>query len=134
MKKLNYIFIGWCKEGQHDKIWGAIELVTPKDRWATGKYLTFWGRRGKRCQTKIVASAAPTPLGYYQSEISKKIDEKKYKKGYETVDRTRLYNVYPDFEKDLQTTAFWSVMTKSNDLTGDEFDKIWADLNAPDES
>jgi hypothetical protein len=37
---MNYTFIGWCKEENHDKVWGAIEL-------GTTRYVTFWGRRGK---------------------------------------------------------------------------------------
>lgn len=127
MKDLKYIFIGWMKEGQADKVWGAIELVAPdkSSYYATGKYLTFWGRRGKRYQTKIVKSSEPS-LDYYSrhSEIGKKIQEKK-DKGYKTVDKTHLENVYPDFEKDLQTTAFWTVLTKSGDLTESDVDSLW---------
>lgn len=27
MKGLKYEFIGWCRESQSDKVWGAIELL-----------------------------------------------------------------------------------------------------------
>lgn len=125
MKDFKYIYVGWMKEGQADKVWGVIELVAPKDTYSTGKYLTFWGRRGKRYQTKILKSTQPF-AGFYarHSEVGKKIEEKK-EKGYKTVDKTHLENVYPDFEKDLQTTAFWTVMTKSGSLTESDVDSLW---------
>ena len=43
--KLNYKFIGWCKSGVHDKVWGSIHLHNHQ-------CLTFWGRRGAKLQTK----------------------------------------------------------------------------------
>ena len=57
---IKYHFIGWCREGGHDKVWGIIQL-TEKDNiapngwamWAENDYVTVWGRRGKTLQTKI---------------------------------------------------------------------------------
>jgi hypothetical protein len=91
---MNYAFIGWCKEENHDKVWGAIEL---------GKvhYVTFWGRRGKKLQTKSIV------ISPYH--MQKMINEKT-KKGYIRVDKNNLDRVYPEFEKDLEQTAMWSML------------------------
>ena len=102
---MNYKWIGWMQEGTSDKVWGAITLteeVRPRrgSVWpTTGKYCTFWGRRGKKLQTKIVEDS--------NYEINKMIC-KKTEKGYEGVDMARLNEVYPEFEADLKKTAFWA--------------------------
>jgi predicted DNA-binding WGR domain protein len=91
---MKFSFIGWCKEENHDKVWGAIEL-------GTTKYVTFWGRRGKKLQAKSI-----TISGY---ELSKMIRQKT-SKGYVGVDKDNLDKVYPEFEKDLEQTAMWSML------------------------
>ena len=105
---MEYKWIGWMQEGNSDKVWGVIQLIEaihPVDSWKTGtlpsqgKYCTFWGRRGKKLQTKIVEGS--------NYEINKMIC-KKTEKGYEGVDMARLNEVYPEFEADLKKTAFWA--------------------------
>jgi predicted DNA-binding WGR domain protein len=91
---MNFSFIGWCKEENHDKVWGAIEL-------GTARYVTFWGRRGKKLQTKS--------LGVSSYELRKLINQKTAK-GYISVDKNNLDRVYPEFEKDLEQTAMWSML------------------------
>ncbi|NDB82515.1 MAG: hypothetical protein EB127_07215 [Alphaproteobacteria bacterium] len=91
---MKYTFIGWCKEGNHDKVWGAIEL-------GKVKFVTFWGRRGKKLQTKTII------VSPYQ--MTKMIDSKTAK-GYLSIDKNNLDMVYPDFEKDLEQTAIWSML------------------------
>jgi predicted DNA-binding WGR domain protein len=91
---MKFAFIGWCKENNHDKVWGAIELDTVK-------YVTFWGRRGKKLQTKSII------ISPYH--MTKMINEKT-KKGYIRVDKDNLDKVYPEFEKDLEQTAMWSML------------------------
>ena len=56
---MKFVHIGWCKEGIHDKVWGIILLaedvqVSPAWPFKTNKYVTFWGRRGSKLQTKLV--------------------------------------------------------------------------------
>jgi hypothetical protein len=92
---MKYTFIGWCKEDTHDKVWGAIEL-------GTTRYVTFWGRRGKKLQTKSII-VSPYHL--------KKMINQKTAKGYISVDKDNLDKVYPEFEKDLEQTAMWSMLT-----------------------
>ena len=52
---MNYHWIGHCKEGTSDKIWGMI-CLTNNGRYlesAPQTFVAFWGRRGKKLQTKI---------------------------------------------------------------------------------
>ena len=122
MKELKYKFIGWHKENSSDKIWGAIELISPKviARIPTpGMYLTFWGRRGAKYQTQFLKS--------YSAEYSSLIDEKiskKINKGYKIVDKNHLIDVYPDFEKDISDATFWTMMTKTDKLSLEDWERI----------
>lgn len=97
---INYKFIGWCvdEEKNHDKVWVAIQ--TAGDRWG-GKYITCWGRRGRKLQTKMVECS--------NWEIEKLINSK-VDKGYETVNKKKLDEVYPEFERDLSKVAVWGIL------------------------
>jgi len=125
MKKIKYEFIGWYKEGQSDKIWGIIELIKPKNTARIpmhGKYLIFWGRRGSKYQTKFISSLDPK-IYYPYSLVTKKIEEK-INKGYKKVEKSRLEEIYPTFEKDLSDLTFWTMMTKTDKLSLEEWEQI----------
>ena len=103
---MKFVHIGWCKEGVHDKVWGIILLaedVPVSDAWhfPTNKYLTFWGRRGAKLQTKLV-NGRP----YDMDEMFRK----KKNKGYEQIEEWELDDVYPDFKRDLERTAIWAML------------------------
>ena len=103
---MKYVHIGWCKEGIHDKVWGIILLaedVNVSDAWAfkTNKYVTFWGRRGSKLQTKLVSCS-----GYDADQMF----HKKRLKGYEEIRQDELDEVYPEFQSDLEKTAFWATL------------------------
>lgn len=100
--KTYYGFIGWCKEDNHDKVWGYME-INPKDVSSHGTYVTFWGRRGKKLQTKLYRDA------YYWDLI--KLSESKTRKGYICVDENKLNEVYPEFQEDLEKTAVWALLS-----------------------
>lgn len=121
MTNPNYIFIGWLKEGQSDKVWGVIELSCGE------KYLTFWGRRGTKYQTKVVDSGRPHPPFFSKfwrgNDLDRKISEK-IEKGYRSVEKSELETVYPDFEQDLQQATFWTMMTKSAEVGSASWDKV----------
>lgn len=117
MKDLNYEFIGWLKNGTSDKVWGSIRLNEP-NKILNIKHLTFWGKRGTKYQTKIISSQS-----IYSSNIIGKILEKK-KKGYIEVKKDKLYEIYPSFEDDIKDTAFWTVFTKTGDLTIEEWEYL----------
>ena len=103
---MEYSHIGWHNEGKHDKVWGIIVLqrnvpVSPSWPYLTNKYLTFWGRRGSKLQTKLVDGVDMD----MRILFSKKLD-----KGYREVDKNHLDSVYPEFEQDLEKNAIWATL------------------------
>jgi len=103
---MTYEFIGWCKENNHDKVWGIISLESPGDQysWSRRKYVVFWGRRGKKLQTKSMTESL--------ENISKLVRSKK-KKNYVGIDEDKLSSVYPEFKTDLEKTAVWAILKMS---------------------
>lgn len=89
---MKYEFIGWCREDNHDKVWGVIEL-------ADYTYISFWGRRGAKLQTKLIKTS-----NYVITDL---IYKKKHR-GYNEVSKNHLDEVYPNFESDLEKTAIWA--------------------------
>lgn len=99
---MNYEWIGWCQEDSHDKVWGVMILEHDINKYVYNpdhKVAVFWGRRGKKLQTKVSVES--------QRNINKLIDSKN-KKGYNKVNFEELNVVYPEFENDLHQTAFWA--------------------------
>lgn len=105
---MKYEYIGWCRDEKEntDKVWGVILLQenvdSGKQHWSWSgihKYVTFWGRRGAKLQTKIVEDSS-----YGVSEMFRK----KERKGYVRVEKDQLDQVYPEFQQDLEKTAFWA--------------------------
>lgn len=95
---MNYKFIGWNNHDGADKVWGVIYI---EDR--TGirpKVLVFWGRRGKKLQTKIDRE------GW---DLDKLIREKS-EKGYKIIGNYELETVYPEFQNDLEKTTMWALL------------------------
>ena len=88
-------FIGWCNSDGHDKVWAVLELQPHR------RYATIWGRRGKTLQSKIMDTS--------WHEVQKLIGGK-LRKDYMTSDLTNLARVYPEFEADLEKTAFWAIL------------------------
>lgn len=99
---MKFVHIGWCKEGVHDKVWGVILLEdNDKGLFKLNKYISFWGRRGAKLQTKMFEDYA-----WGASEMFRK----KTKKGYTEIQERDLDNVYPEFRQDLEKTAFWAML------------------------
>ena len=65
----------------------------------TNKYVTFWGRRGAKLQTKQWDGSE-----YDVYDMARK----KINKGYEEVDERYLDEVYPEFKQDLEKTELWA--------------------------
>jgi predicted DNA-binding WGR domain protein len=105
---MNFKFIGWCKEGNHDKVWGVVFLEPPPaingyDYFPTSKKVAvFWGRRGKALQHRIAVDSF--------SEDFEKLIRQKERKGYREIDSTRLNEVYPEFQSDLEQTTVWAIL------------------------
>jgi hypothetical protein len=104
---MNYFYIGHCQEGTSDKVWGLIRLTGADDDLQFGyrvnDYVAFWGRRGKKLQTKIHHSI--------DSYDAQRLCDKKESGGYKTIDVNRLDAVYPEFENDLQATTVWALLS-----------------------
>lgn len=98
--KVNYKYIGWCSEDNSDKVWACIKL-SAAPTWLHGKFLTVWGRRGKKLQHKIIEAT--------NYEIGKLISSKDAK-GYREIPEDKLDEVYPEFQQDLEKTAAWSML------------------------
>lgn len=97
---MNYHWIGHCKEGTSDKVWGLIRLSNNE---FYNDYVAFWGRRGKKLQTKIHEN-----IDRWDAD---KLCNKKEDKGYKTINPNRLDEVYPEFEEDLQKTTVWALLS-----------------------
>ena len=112
-----YKYIGWChdEEKNQDKVWICIQLTgappdiifwTGRDErssWAWGgKFLTVWGRRGKKLQSKII--------DYTQIYEMEKLARSKDAKGYCEIPENKLHEVYPEFQEDLEKTTAWALL------------------------
>ena len=100
---INYRFIGWCKEGRHDKVWIAMKLSeydTETGEW--GKVLTLWGRRGGRLRSKIVDD---------DFNLSTLIKKKRDHGGYMQLSAEHLAKAYPMFKADLEKHFIWSQLS-----------------------
>jgi predicted DNA-binding WGR domain protein len=105
---MKYEFIGWCRdeEANADKVWGVILLQqnvngAQYEYQIQNKYVTFWGRRGKKLQTKTSVTDS------YEMD---KVIRSKTGKGYVKIAQTKLDEVYPEFKKDLEKTAVWAML------------------------
>jgi hypothetical protein len=97
---MKYEHIGWCREGTADKVWGII-LLQQSSNGRSNQYVSFWGRRGSRLQTKLFQATA------WQADD---MFEKKQSRGYRSVDIAELGTVYPEFQQDLEKTAVWAML------------------------
>jgi len=96
---MNYFWIGHCQDGTSDKVWGLIKL---SDNQFYNDYAAFWGRRGKKLQTKIHKN-----IDHWTAD---KLSDKKIDGGYKPIDPSRLDLIYPEFEQDLEVTAVWALL------------------------
>lgn len=86
-------FIGWCKEGTSDKIWGYFyrptdttnPWISKEDGW---NVCVFWGRRGKAMHFKPDVSGP---------ELTKLKYQKMVKKNYRSINRDHLLEIWPTF-------------------------------------
>jgi predicted DNA-binding WGR domain protein len=76
----------WFKDEKHDKVWGFIAVGD--EQW-----VTFWGRRGAKLQTKAWEGSLSDGIAML---------DKKVQKGYREVGADFLDDVYPDLEELVQ--------------------------------
>lgn len=91
---MKVLWIGWCNDpiDNHDKVWGIALKSDHSFYGRPNEYATFWGRRGKKLQKKVVTM---TPY-----EASRLIGTKQ-NKGYVPVPESEVNSVYDRFAKDL---------------------------------
>lgn len=96
---LDFKWIGWCHdpEKNHDKVWGIIRLDEDN---LYGRVLIFWGRRGKKLQTKFDNNGRKLSVLITNKEAG----------GYKSIDAKLLEKVYPEFRNDLEKTAIYAVL------------------------
>lgn len=87
-------YLGWCREGTHDKVWGIMRI-------ADYDCVTFWGKRGCKLQTKQIK------VSRYDSSV---MFRKKVDRGYRQVYQWELEKIYPEFQDDLEKTAVLALL------------------------
>jgi predicted DNA-binding WGR domain protein len=96
---MEYQFIGWCREGESDKVWAAIRIGG--EHW-DGTYATVWGRRGKKLSFKIIKDSSDWEI--------EKLARKKQVKGYVEFQKEQLFAIYPEFEQDLEKIGLIAIL------------------------
>lgn len=85
--QIDFRWIGWMKEGTHDKVWGYFQL--------DNKLFCFWGRRGKALSFKDHGAA-------WNTYTLEKLRRQKENKGYKQTDRFQMFTIFPHFEEDVE--------------------------------
>jgi len=96
---MRFEYILWCidLETNTDKVWGIIKIKSGDDDPDT--FVTVWGRRGKKLQTKIWKGHDWDAEQQYCKKLAK---------GYTNVINYEV--LYPEFEEDLKKVAVWSIL------------------------
>lgn len=93
MKELEFLFIGWVKEGEHhDKVWTAFHVGDV--------YYAGWGRRGKTIRFKRHANR-------WSLEDVMRQKKKKYKE----VDTFQMFAIFPHFKEDVEKHLGFAILT-----------------------
>lgn len=90
-------YIGWNNKDNHDKVWGVV-LLRDVGKY-NGQYLTFWGRRGAKLQTRVMTVS-------HDSIISMCGD--KSDKGYKEIAKHEIHRVYSSFNEDIEKAVIWA--------------------------
>ena len=110
-------FAGLKTTGKVDTVWVVLDLG-PSRKFAYDSYRDYviaWGRRGGKLQSMTQLGEHQPWFIYGNTRYSKfshigRLINRKLNKEYESIDKTRLADVYPDFEKDLDKLSFWETM------------------------
>ena len=90
--EIEFLYIGWCNEGNHDKVWTAFI--------AGGAHYAGWGRRGKAIRFKR-----------HDSRSSLMTVKRQKEKKYGTVDEFQLFCIFPTFKDDVSSKLMMSILT-----------------------
>jgi len=103
---MSFGFIGWCKEDNHDKVWGYFLRPTPNaPAWIRKEYgwncCIFWARRGKAMQFKADTTGYP---------LTKLVSSKR-KKGYKEITPEKLREIWPSFDSEAEGKLLMEVLS-----------------------
>jgi len=123
--KSRLVYAGWCHEGKSDKVWvlmhkdttDAPDPVFSQYTQRTYEFVAFWGKRGKSLRSTTYTET----LEYWNGDrelhdpvdhvdIMRSLIVTKHNKGYINIPKDELDKVYPEFENDLNESAFMSIM------------------------
>jgi hypothetical protein len=90
--ELEFTFIGWCNEANHDKVYSTFT--------AEGVYYSAWGRRGAKLQFKKLS-------GQYESDVLTSKKRKKYKE----CDKFLLFTFFPNFDEKVNEELFMATLS-----------------------
>lgn len=96
-------WIGWCNKDDHDKIWGII-VLNENLLSLQSVFLTFWGRRTGKLQTKVFKDA---------TWISESLIYHKQKKGYQPVTES-LDEVREGLEREISKLQVMAMLKVSD--------------------
>ncbi len=99
MDKLTFHWIGWCKEGTSDKVWGFCSTNAIDDSIGTSQVYVFWGRRARA-------------LSFKKATVweSYSLSSKKRDRGYQPVTEAQLREVWTTFDDDLQSRLCFAIL------------------------
>lgn len=80
---MDIMYLGWCREGTSDKVWGIVK----KD---TNLYATFWGRRGAKLQKNVKDMSGQEAMALIRS---------KQRKGYLEIPKDDMEMVHDSLRK-----------------------------------
>lgn len=93
MNEIEFLFIGWVKEGEHhDKVWTAFRVGDI--------HYAGWGRRGKSLRFKKHDS--------YWS-LMRVLDKKE--KTYKPVDEFQMFALFPHFQEDVEKYLGFAILS-----------------------
>lgn len=92
---IEFRFIGWCKDGLHDKVWTSFTV--------NGSYYCAWGRRGAKLQFKKHS---------YSWDLTK-LEDQKRNKGYKEVDSFMLFSLFPTFKEKLSEQLMFKTLANA---------------------
>lgn len=90
MDEIEFLFIGWCHENSHDKVWTGFKVGD--------SYYCGWGKRDAKLQFKK----------HTERSLTAKIREKQ--KHYKVVDQFMLFAVFPYFKDSVSRDLLVNIL------------------------
>ena len=99
MEAVRFQWIGWCKQGTSDKIWGYFTVGSD-----TGPFYIFWAGRGKALTFKKESDA------FEVTRIRRSKENRHYLKAYTGISETKLAEIWPTFAEELEQRLSFAML------------------------